>query len=332
MLVGDMPEKFQGIYSILPTPFQEDGSLDLKGLEGLLEHNLKAGVNGIVILGSNGEFPYLSLEEKKIIIRVTARVVAKRVPLIVGGSSFFTREAQELAEIAQAAGADGLLTALPIYYPIRFEDLLAHYRGICEKIAIPVFYYNFPEASGGYLKVKEFIEVLKLPGVAGAKNSQVNIGYFKELLGQSRSLNKAVFTGAEFNLKKVLEMGGAGAMGPLVNIWPEKALEIYRLTREGRGSEAALAQRDIFCLMPIMGGPLLWEAIGQAAFNLVSRPLFSRFYQPRPTIALLKEALRQMGLPITARVRSPLPQLTKADREKVEKTLARMNSLKSKLR
>jgi len=325
-----MDQKFQGVYSILPTPMKEDGSLDLNGLEAVIEHNLKGGVNGIVVLGSNGEFPYLSFEEKKQVMQVAAKATAKRAPLIIGASAMFTREVIELARLALANQADGILSVLPSYYPLSFPDILAHYKSISESVPIPVFYYHFPEASGTYIKPEEFVEILKLPGVAGAKNSYINICFIKKLMSQSQGLGKAIFTGAEFNLKKSLELGAVGSMGPLANVWPEKILELFRLTREGKNAEAARAQRDIFCLMPIMAGPALAPGVAQTLFRLVSRPAFNWYYQASPNLALLKEALRQLGLPITATVRAPLPALTKKDQELVEKALARMKAVKSK--
>ena len=120
-------------------------------------------------------------------------------------------------------------------------------------------------------------------------------------------------------------------MGPLCNIWPEKVLQVYDATVAGKDDEAACAQRDLFCLMPLMGGPILPERVAEASFDLVSRPLFSSFYKAKPTMAMLKEAVRQTGVPITASVRPPLPPLTKDDQSVVEKVLARMQEIKSRV-
>jgi dihydrodipicolinate synthase/N-acetylneuraminate lyase len=325
-----MNKKFEGVYSILPTPMKEDGSLDLSGMEAVIEHNIKHGVNGIVVLGSNGEFPYLSFEEKKQVMQVASKVCARRVPLIIGASGMFTREVIELARLALENQADAILSVLPSYYPLNFPDILAHYKAISESVNIPVFYYHFPEASGTYIKPEEFVEILKLPGVVGAKNSYINIKFIKKLMRLSRGLNKAIFTGAEFNLKRSLELGAFGSMGPLANVWAEKVLEIFRLTREGKKSEAEKAQRDLFCLMPIMAGPALSPGMAQILFKLVSRPSFNWYYKASPNLALLKEALRQLGLPITATVRAPLPALSKKDKQLVEKALGMMQKLNSR--
>jgi dihydrodipicolinate synthase/N-acetylneuraminate lyase len=278
-------------------------------------------------LGSNGEFPYLSFEEKKQVMEVSAKAVAKRVPLIIGASAMFTREVVELARLALQNQADGILSVLPSYYPLSFPDILAHYKTVSETVKVPVFYYHFPEASGTYIQPEEFAEILKLPGVPGAKNSYIAISFVKKLMSKSRGLGKAVFTGAEFNLKKTLELGGAGSMGPLANIWPEKLQELFSAMRNGKMSEAAKAQRDIFCLMPIMAGPGLPPGLAQILFRVVSRPSFNWYYKASPNLALLKEGLRQLGVPITATVRSPLPQLTKKDQELVAKALTRMKDL-----
>lgn len=319
-----MEQKFQGVYSILPTPMKNDGSLDLRGLEAVIEHNIKGGVNGIVVLGSNGEFPYLSFEEKKEVMQVASKVNNKRVPFIIGASGMFTREVIALAQLALENQADGILSVLPSYYPLYFPEILAHYKTVSETVKIPVFYYHFPEASGTYLKVSEFVEILKLPGVVGAKNSYINIKFIKKLMKCSRGLGKAIFTGAEFNLKISLELGAVGSMGPLANIWPQKILEIYRLTREGKDALAETAQRQLFCLMPIMAGPALSPGVAQTLFKLVSRPAFNWYYKAKPNLALLKEALRQLGVPITATVRAPLPALSKKEQELVEKALKQM--------
>jgi len=324
-----METGFTGIYSILLTPMKEGGEVDLDGLAALIEHNIKSGIHGLVILGSNGEFPYLSLDEKKEVIKAASAAVAKRVPLICGASSASTKGAIALAGFAEQNGVDGLLVVLPCYYPLEFKEVLGHYQALCSAVKIPVFYYNIPELTGLYLSPKEFKEIMSIPGIIGAKNSQVNFSFFKKILAQTRGMEKAIFTGAEFNLHQMIKLGAVGAMGPLCNIWPEKVLEVYNAAIAGKDTDAAQAQRELFCLMPLMGGPILPEWVAQFSFNLVSRPAFKSFYRAKPTMAMLKEAIRLTGVPITAAVRPPLPPLTKDDQAVVEKTLARMNKLKS---
>jgi dihydrodipicolinate synthase/N-acetylneuraminate lyase len=324
-----METGFKGVYSILLTPMKEGGELDLKGLEALIEHNIRSSIHGLVILGSNGEFPYLSLEEKKEVIRIASAAVRKRVPLICGASSAFTREAIAIGEFAAESGCDALLSVLECYYPLEFKEVIIHYQTLCSAVKIPVFYYNIPELTGLYLSSTEFKEVLCIPGIIGAKNSQVNFPFFKNILAETRGMGKAIFTGAEFNLHQVMKLGAMGAMGPLCNIWPEKVLDLYNAAIAGKDAEAALAERNLFCLMPLMGGPIMSERVAQFSFNLVSRPAFKSFYRAKPTMAMLKEAIRLVGVPITAFVRPPLPQLTKDDQAVVEKTLARMNQIKS---
>jgi 4-hydroxy-tetrahydrodipicolinate synthase len=317
-----MENRFQGVYSILLTPMKEGGELDLTGLAALIEHNVKNGIHGLVILGSNGESPYLTLAEKKEVIIAAAAATQKRVPLVCGISSASTKEAIELGAFAEQNGVDALLAVLPSYYPIEFKEVLGHYRALCAAVKIPVFYYNFPELTGLFLSAEEFGEIMGIPGIIGAKNSQINFPFFKKILAATNGSGKAIFTGAEFNLHQVLKLGAVGCMGPLCNIWPAKVLQIYDAAAAGNDEEAGKAQRELFCLMPLMGGPPMNARVAQVSFNVVSHPAFKTFYRAKPTMSLLKEALRQIGLPITPAVRGPLPALTDSDRKLVEQTLS----------
>jgi len=325
-----MDSRFKGIFSILLTPFKEDGSVDLGGLEHLIERNVQGGVHGVVVLGSNGEFPYVSLETKKAIIRTAAAVVRKRTVLVCGTSSAYTKQAIELSAFAEENGADGLMIIIPCYYPLPFKEVVAHYQAITNRVKVPVLYYNYPELSGVKLTVGQFKEMLSLPGIIGAKNSDINPGYFKKLLAECEGMGKSIFTGAEFNLATAYGWGAVGSLGPLANIWPEKLTELFKALEEKRDADAAKAQLELFCLMPLMGAPIMTERAAQKSFKLASSFLVRPFRQSKPTMAMLKEALRQLGVPITAKVRSPIPQLTKDDQVIVEKVLARMKEIQKK--
>src|ERR671917_18274 len=134
---GDASLMFTGSIPAMVTPFDERGEIDLRATEAVMERFVAAGVDGISILGSTGEFPHLTFDERKWFAKETVGIAAGRVPLIVGVGSSGTREAVELARHAESVDADAVLVVSPFYWNVGEEALFEHFTAVAGAVSVP---------------------------------------------------------------------------------------------------------------------------------------------------------------------------------------------------
>src|ERR1700675_3941908 len=150
-----MIKQFRGSYSVLVTPFTEDGkSIDVPALKRFLDWQLQSGVPGIIILGTSGEFLTVTDEERRLDVITPVKHTAGRIPVMVGTMNAHTPNAVRYTREAEALGADGLMIIPPYYYTPTEDEIFAYYRAICEKVSIPIMLYNNPYTSNVDMSAK----------------------------------------------------------------------------------------------------------------------------------------------------------------------------------
>ncbi|MBN1381238.1 MAG: dihydrodipicolinate synthase family protein [Deltaproteobacteria bacterium] len=289
-------KKFAGIYTVMVTAYDEAGAIDRHAMAALTKYLAGSGVHGLVVLGSGGECPYLSHDLQKAAIDVVIETCAGSIPVIVGINERGTGEAITMARYAQQAGADGLLIALPVFYPLSEEDVYHHYNTLCSQINLPVLYYNFPSHSHLILTPQQIAGLTQIVNIVGAKETIFKSAEVRELV-EATNDDFSVFTGTCLNLTKMMGVGACGAICPLPNVAPQTAVDLYEALKKGETEKAANLQEKINKIMYLLGGA------------------------PSPH-ALMKEALRLLGHPVRIDVKSPLPQLTSGQAVMVKKTLS----------
>ena len=266
-------EKLKGIFVVLLSAFGNDG-IDERAMRHMVDHFIGEGVHGLVVLGSNGEFPYLSDEEKKQLIDVVVDQANGRVPVVAGTTYMGTDQTIALTKYARDAGADAAMIALPIYYKLEFEDVKRHYQRIAGETGFPIIYYNFPDTTGLALSPAEIAEIAELDQVVGVKETILDVDEVGELADLMKNRKPfSVFSGTALNMAAVIERGGCGSIGVLANIAPRKIVEFYDAIKGGDAEKTSELQSYIFKLIPLMTA------------------------SPSPH-AIIKEALRQLGHPI----------------------------------
>src|SRR5919112_2700788 len=166
---------FRGLMPAMVTPFDERGEVDLEAAEAVVERFIEAGVDGISPLGSTGEFSHLTADERKRFAEEVTRMVAGRVPLVVGVGSSGTREAVELARHAESVGADSVLVVSPFYWKASEEGLFRHFAAVAEAVGIPVVIYNLPMLTGIDLSPSLIARVAtECPNVVGIKDNVIS--------------------------------------------------------------------------------------------------------------------------------------------------------------
>lgn len=315
--------KFSGVFSVLLTPFLSDGTIDEKGLRYTIQFLIAKGINGLVVLGSTGEFPYLTFEEKVNLMRIVADETQKKIPILSGTGCFGTDETIKLSMQAKEIGIDGLLLALPVYYPLKFKDVFKHFSSVAKSVDIPIIYYHFPENTHLSLSSKEIIKLLAIDNIVGVKESILNMKEIKTHITAMASIKKefSFFSGTSLNLLSFFKMGGAGVICPIPNVLPEIVVKLYEAYKSKNIDTARQMQNKIFNFMPVFTGKSINPIFAKQGLKIGGQLGLPIKLGNVPPQAYFKEALRLLGHPITSVVRSPLPQITEKEKKLIQETL-----------
>ena len=139
---------FKGTATAMITPFATDGSVNFDAFAKMIEYQIENGTDMLLVLGTTGEPPTMTEEEKEQLMRFTVEKAAGRVKIMFGCGSNSTAHAVEMAKKAEAIGADGLLAVTPYYNKCTQRGIVEYYRAICEAVSLPVIAYNVPPRTG----------------------------------------------------------------------------------------------------------------------------------------------------------------------------------------
>jgi 4-hydroxy-tetrahydrodipicolinate synthase len=226
----------KGILAALWLPTDRDGALQREDLARNIAFLKGAGIHGILALGSTGEFPHFSPEERK---RALAAVVelASPLPVIANVSDVRPRVVAELGKFARGLGLPAIAVMTPWFFPYTQDDILAHFLHASDAAGLPTFLYNFPDLTGTRINIETVAAFADRAPMAGIKQSGREFGYHEALVKLGREKNFVVFSGADTRLPEAFSIGAVGCIGGLVNIVPEAMLHLHRVCREGAPGE-----------------------------------------------------------------------------------------------
>ena len=223
----------RGVIVPLVTPFNEDYSIDLQALEEHINYLQRAGVNGIFINATTGEFTSLSFEEKKLLAEKGREMVTSTFYL-VGTASTNTFEVLELTKHAQDIGADYAVIAPPYYCPLSEEALFNHYSMIAEKTDIPIIIYNIPSCANPLSAPLIKKLALEYSNISGIKETIDSVNHVRDVIFEVKGERKdfKVFTGLDQHFLNTLLLGGDGGIMACANFAPELHIALYRAFEE----------------------------------------------------------------------------------------------------
>jgi dihydrodipicolinate synthase/N-acetylneuraminate lyase len=314
---------FEGIFPVVPTPLSDDEQIDHKGLKHLIDYYVYSGCHGLLVMGSGGEFPYVTLEERRAIIVSAAEANARRVPLVSGCGFYSLSETLAFFRACEGLPLDGLLVALPTYFPLKFEDVFAYYKEIARRAPCPILYYHFPQMTGLFFTPEQLGRILRIDGIIGMKVSCFCLKEMRLILKEVPAEKFSLFAGVGFLLRHTIEMGGRGVIDPVASFAPHLVVEAYNACRNRDTQRSQELQEKILDMIPIVNSFSLPAFVQKRGFKLMSlMPKPSRTSGRASRHAVIKEVIRQLGHPITSRVRTPLPQLTDKEQEQVRAFIA----------
>lgn len=228
------------------TPLAGTDTLDVPGLERLIDHILAGGVNGLFILGTTGEAPGLSYRIRNELIDRTCRQVAGRAPVIVGIADTAFAESVRLANRAAEAGAQAVVFSAPYYFAASQAELLGYLRRLASALPLPLFLYNAPGYSRHFLEPDTVLRLSELPNVVGLKDSSLNMIYFHKLVLLFRDRpDFTLLVGPEELTAEAVLLGGHGGMCGGANIHPDLYVALYRAAAAGNLAEVNRLQRRV---------------------------------------------------------------------------------------
>jgi 4-hydroxy-tetrahydrodipicolinate synthase len=275
------------------TPMHADGSLDLPGLRKLIDFHVANGTAGIVVVGTTGESPTVSVAEHCEIIRTAVEHTAGRVPVIAGTGANSTSEAIELTRYAREVGANYHLSVVPYYNKPTQEGLYRHFRKIAEAVDLPLILYNVPGRTVADLGNETVLRLAEVPGIVGLKDATGDIARGSDLL---RKLPPAfaVYSGNDDSAFALMCMGAHGVISVVANVAP-------RLMQD-------------LCVAALAGDIVKARAVNSRLLSLHLK----LFVEANPIP--VKWALSEMGL-IESGIRLPLTPLSAQHRETVRAAL-----------
>jgi len=210
------------------TPLIDRDTLDVAGLERLIEHILAGGVHGLFVLGTTGEAPSLSYRLRYELIERVCGQVKGRVPVLVGITDTSFVESVNVARKARDAGAQAVVLAPPYYFPAGQAELLEYLKHLTPELPLPVFLYNMPSYTKLVFEPDTIRAAADFPGIAGIKDSSGNMPYFRRL----QSLLKdhpdfSLLMGQEELLAEAVLLGGHGSVCGGANLVPQLYVELY---------------------------------------------------------------------------------------------------------
>jgi 4-hydroxy-tetrahydrodipicolinate synthase len=289
---------FKGLYTALVTPFKgDDLTLDIKSFRDHVDWQIQEGVDGLVVLGTTGESPTLTYEEKATLIAECISVTNKRVPVIVGTGTNSTSSTIENSKFAKDKGADGVLIITPYYNKPTQDGLFEHYKAVNDNVGIPILLYNAPGRSVVNISNDTVSKLASLKNIVGIKDCAgaeraLSLSYLTE------KEDFVLLTGDDPDALAFNANGGVGCISVAGNILPQKLSEVQKLTRENDYHGAFAIFKD---------------------FSEIISLLFCET-NPIP----VKFALSKMGR-CEERLRLPLTELKSHNKQLVEQTLKKLH-------
>ncbi|MFD2831368.1 4-hydroxy-tetrahydrodipicolinate synthase [Corticicoccus populi] len=288
-----------GMIPALPTPLNDDYSINFEGVTEVVNHAVDNGMDGVLVGGSTGEYSLMSVEERKSVIQHVCETAGNRVPVMAGTGCHRTEDTIELTQFAEKAGASFALVINPYYMPTSDEGIIEHYRQVAESVEIGIVIYHYPDATGVTMPPELLKKISEIEGVVGIKNT-ADGQHTSELIGLTKDdENFSVLTGFEHLILATFAMGGHGAIGVVHNLVPKELSELYQSVKDNDLNNATRINQKLLQVYSAM--------------------------EAEPVPGTVKAGLEAIGLP-GGPSRRPLVSASNHFNENISKILSELNN------
>ncbi|RED53778.1 4-hydroxy-tetrahydrodipicolinate synthase [Aestuariispira insulae] len=227
---------FTGTYTAIVTPFTADLSVDWKAFAGLIKRQVKAGVDGVVVLGTTGEAPTVQGREYVELLSFAVQEAAGEIAVIAGVGGNDTQRTIEQARQAAATGVDGLLVTCPYYNKPTQNGIAGHYLAVAEAVDLPQIIYNIAGRTGVNIQTQTIVALSEHPNIVAVKEASENVEQIMDVISQTPD-DFSVLSGSDSLTYSLVALGGNGAIATISNLVPEGVKEM--IDAGLRGDKAA---------------------------------------------------------------------------------------------
>jgi len=219
-------KRFRGTGVAIVTPFKNDTSIDFAALGRIVNHVIEGGVNYIVVMGTTGEAPTLTKDEKQAILSYVTEAVNNRVPIVAGIGGNNTQEIINCIRELDLTGVDGILSVAPYYNKPGQRGLIQHFKAIATCSPLPVIIYNVPGRTGINISSETTLQLAhECENIVGTKEASGDIAQIMRII-KGKPENFLVISGDDMLTIPVIASGGSGVISVLANAWPAEWSEM----------------------------------------------------------------------------------------------------------
>ncbi len=289
---------FKGCITAMVTPFDEKGGVDYEGLRQNARFQIENGISGLVPLGTTGESPTISEDERKRVIEAVISEAGKKVHVIPGTGTNSTEKTIKYSKQAEELGADAVLIVSPYYNKPTQEGLYQHFKAVNDAIGIPIIVYNIQGRTGVNIETPTLARIAQLDNVAAVKEASGSISQMMDVIDQIPKLT--ALSGDDNMTLPLMAAGGKGVISVVSNLLPRMVSDMVGFALNG---DFESARKLHYMLMPIFKGA---------------------FIETNPVP--IKTAMRLAGMP-AGRCRLPLCDMLPQNEEKLKAVLKKYEEL-----
>jgi dihydrodipicolinate synthase/N-acetylneuraminate lyase len=232
-----MQANWKGVFPAITTQFRPDQSLDLAATSRHLEAMIRAGIHGVVLLGTVGENTALEYDEKLTVLKELKQTAAGRIPVLTGVAEYTTALACRFARDAEKIGLDGLMVLPAMVYKSDDRETLVHYRTVCASTGLPVMAYNNPVSYSVDITPEMFKQLEDVKNLVAIKESSENVRRITDLVNIVGS-RYILFGGVDDLVLESILLGAQGWISGLVNAFPDENRALWDLATSGQWEQA----------------------------------------------------------------------------------------------
>jgi len=261
-------DKFEGVFTALITPFDKDDNINEDSLRRVIRYNLDDGVSGFYVCGSTGEWPLLTIDERKRILEIVKDEVGDKASIIVNIGCISTRFSIDLARHSEDVGVSAISSFPPIYYRFTREEIKRYYFDIAESTSVPLVIYYIPSFTNIEMSLDYLLELLSHKNIIGVKFTSMDLFMLERIKTLS---GKMVFNGFDEVFLAGLSLGADGMIGSTCNFVPDIITSIYNSFKSGDLKSAYSYQQKLNRIIKDILGfgviPAIKEILNMAGFE-----------------------------------------------------------------
>lgn len=241
---------FKGVFPALVTPFRENGEINAKAMEQLVELNLDKGVSGFYVGGSTAESFMLSPDERKYALEIVMDATKGKADVIANIGMFSTQQGIDLAKHAEKLGVSAISSVPPFYFKFNMQEYYRYYSDILDEVSLPMFIYNVPAMSGVNFTEQDFDKFFQHKRIIGVKYTSYDLFLMQKLI--QKYPDKTIFIGHDEIYLSALATGAKALIGSTVGLMAEKFIKIEKLFQAGKQEEALQVQGKVNQIVSVL--------------------------------------------------------------------------------